>query len=212
VFVDDTAGRIVLSGSTSGSTAIIPSAVASGTLTFPAATDTLVGKATTDTLTNKTISTSGSGNHIQIAGVDLPTSIGSSGQTLTNNAGALAFQSRVASISYVIDGGGSTPTTGIKGQISIPAACTVTGWVLTADVSGSAVIDVLRSTYAGFPTTSSIAGTDKPTLSSVQKNENLGPLTLWGSTAISAGDQIQFNLSSATTVTRLNLTLNVTIP
>jgi len=43
------------SGSTSGTTALAASAIASGTLTLPAATDTLVGKATTDTLTNKTI-------------------------------------------------------------------------------------------------------------------------------------------------------------
>ena len=42
-------------GSTSGSTTVVATAVASGTLTLPAATDTLVGKATTDTLTNKTI-------------------------------------------------------------------------------------------------------------------------------------------------------------
>lgn len=119
--------------------------------------------------------------------------------------------SRVASISYVIDGAGSTPSTGSYGQVSVPAACTITGWVITADQSGSAVVDVLRSTYAGFPTTSSIAGSDKPTLSSAQKNEDL-TLTGWGSTAISAGDQIQFNLNSATTVTRLNITLNVTIP
>jgi len=43
------------SGSTSGSTTVVATATASGTLTLPAATDTLVGKATTDTLTNKTI-------------------------------------------------------------------------------------------------------------------------------------------------------------
>lgn len=42
-------------GSTSGTTVLQASAVASGTLTLPAATDTLVGKATTDTLTNKTL-------------------------------------------------------------------------------------------------------------------------------------------------------------
>lgn len=46
---------LAYSGSTSGHTNLKASAVASGTLTLPAATDTLVGKATTDTLTNKTI-------------------------------------------------------------------------------------------------------------------------------------------------------------
>jgi hypothetical protein len=116
------------------------------------------------------------------------------------------------SLQFVIDGGGSTPSTGAKGQISIPYACTITGWVLTADVSGAAVVDVLRSTYSGFPSTSSIAGSDKPTLSSAQKNENLGPLSGWGSTAISAGDELQVNVNSATTVTRLNLTLVITVP
>jgi hypothetical protein len=119
--------------------------------------------------------------------------------------------SRVASINYAIDGGGSVPSTGFKGQLSIPASCTLTGWVITADQSGSAVVDVLRSTYAGFPTTSSIAGTDLPTLITAQKNEDL-TLTGWGSTAINAGDQIQFHLNSVATVTRLNVTLNVTIP
>lgn len=48
-------GSIVLAGSTSGTTTLQPNVAASGTLTFPAATDTLVGRATTDTLTNKTL-------------------------------------------------------------------------------------------------------------------------------------------------------------
>ena len=115
------------------------------------------------------------------------------------------------SISYVIDGGGAVPATGAWGQISVPVACTVTGWILTADVSGSCVVDIKRSTYSGFATTSSIAGTDKPTLSSVQKNQNL-TISAWGSTAIAAGDQIQFYLDSASTLTRINITLNVTVP
>lgn len=46
---------IRLDGATSGVTVLQPTAIASGTLTLPAATDTLVGKATTDTLTNKTL-------------------------------------------------------------------------------------------------------------------------------------------------------------
>ncbi len=50
-------GKLAIAGTTSGSTVLNASAVASGTLTLPAATDTLVGKATTDTLTNKTLTT-----------------------------------------------------------------------------------------------------------------------------------------------------------
>jgi hypothetical protein len=50
------AGTTKFSGSTSGTTTVQATAVASTTvLTLPAATDTLVGKATTDTLTNKSI-------------------------------------------------------------------------------------------------------------------------------------------------------------
>jgi hypothetical protein len=45
----------VIFGDTSGETKVVATAVASGTLTLPAATDTLVGKATADILTNKTL-------------------------------------------------------------------------------------------------------------------------------------------------------------
>lgn len=116
----------------------------------------------------------------------------------------LASQTTV-SINYVIDGGGATITTGSKGYIEIPYAMTITGWVITADQSGDIVVDVKKSSYAGFPTTSSIAGSELPTLSTAQKNEDLN-LTTW-TTSVSAGDILEFVVNSAATVQRVTVSL-----
>jgi hypothetical protein len=110
-------------------------------------------------------------------------------------------------IGVTIDGGGAVITTGSKGYRSVDFACTVVGWTIIGDLSGSIVIDVKRCTYAGFPTTTSIAGSEKPTLSSQQKNQNMF-LTTWLS-PISAGDILEYNVDSAATVTRVVLILKV---
>lgn len=99
--------------------------------------------------------------------------------------------------------GGSPITTGSKGYIVIPAAMTVTGWTVVGDQSGSIVIDVKRATYAAFPTTASIAGSEKPTLSSGQKNQDIA-LSTW-TTSLNAGDVIEFVVESVSGVERVNL-------
>jgi hypothetical protein len=90
----------------------------------------------------------------------------------------------------------------------VPYACTITGWEILADASGSAVVDVKMSTYAAFPATASIAGAEKPTLAAAQKNQNLA-LTLW-TTGLLAGDILEFNLDSVATCKRVTVTLFVT--
>ena len=114
------------------------------------------------------------------------------------------------SITFIIDGGGSVITTGQKGHLEIPFACTITGWTLLADQSGSIVIDVWRDTYANFPPTvaDTIAGTEKLTLATAQKNQDLA-LTTW-TTAVAAGDILAFNVDSAATVTRVTLSIRAT--
>ena len=110
----------------------------------------------------------------------------------------------------IIDGGGATITTGVKGDIEVPFACTITAWELLADQSGSIVVDVWKDTYANFPPTvaDTITGSEKPTLSSATKNQDTN-LTTW-TTSVSAGDILRFNVDSATTVTRVTLSLTVT--
>jgi hypothetical protein len=116
-------------------------------------------------------------------------------------------QSKVITLTFLIDGGGSAITTGQKGHLEIPFACTITGWTLLADQSGSIVIDVWKDTYANFPPTvaDTIAGSEKPTLSSQQKNQDL-TLTTW-TTAVAAGDILAFNVDSVSTVTRAILSI-----
>jgi hypothetical protein len=115
------------------------------------------------------------------------------------------------SITFVLDGGGSAITTGEKGWVRVPYACTITGWEITADVSGSIVIDVWKDTYANYPpdVSDTIAGTEKPTLSSATKNQDL-TLTTW-TTAVSAGDYIKIKVDSVATVTKVSLSIIVTI-
>lgn len=113
------------------------------------------------------------------------------------------------SFGITIDGGGSAITTGVKGYITIPYNCTITGWDIFSDVSGSIVVDVWKDTYANFPPTvaDTIAGSEKPTLSSAVKNQD-NNLTTW-TTSVSSGDIIGFNVDSASTLTRVNLIIKV---
>lgn len=110
-----------------------------------------------------------------------------------------------------IDGLGDVITTGSKGFTQINYTGTITGWTVLSDQSGSCVIDVKKSTYAGFPATTSVAGTALPTLSSSQKNTNT-TLSGWGSTAITSGDMFEFVVNSATTVKRVTLVIETSIP
>ena len=100
---------------------------------------------------------------------------------------------------------GSAITTGKKGHVEIPFAIEIEGWTILGDQAGSIVVDVNRSTFAGFPTLTSIAGTELPTLASAQKNQDL-TLTTW-TTTIAAGDVLEFEVDSAATVQRVTVAI-----
>ena len=126
-------------------------------------------------------------------------------------ATALPTATRTRAITCVIDGGGSAITTGIKADVSVPYACTITGVRMLADQSGSIVVDIWKDTYANYPPTDadSITAAAVPTITTATKSEDT-TLTGW-TTSITAGDTLRFNVDSITTVTRLALTLTVTV-
>jgi hypothetical protein len=78
-----------------------------------------------------------------------------------------------------------------------------------ADQVGSIVIDIWKDTYDNFPPTSvdSICGGNKPTISNAQKYQD-STLNGWTKT-INAGDILAFNVDSASTITRLTISLKV---
>lgn len=115
-----------------------------------------------------------------------------------------------AQLEMVIDNGTSTITTGVKGELRVPFACTITSWTLVADASGSIVIDIWKDTLANYPPVDadSITASAPPRLSSAASNSS-STLTGW-ITSLAAGDILRFNVDSITTCKRVTLSLAVT--
>lgn len=101
-----------------------------------------------------------------------------------------------------IDGTGSVCSPGSKGFIVIPYNGTITHWYITSDQVGSATIDLKRSS------TSIIGAGNKPALASAQRANAV--VSGWTSTAITANDELEFNLDSCITCTRLNAIIYIT--
>lgn len=132
------------------------------------------------------------------------------GLETSNTSLQMTSNQRTGCITYVIDGGGAAITTGIKGDFSVPAGCTITSVTALADQTGSITIDIWKDTYANFPPTDadSITSAAPVTISSATKATD-STLTGW-TTSISAGDILRFNVDSASTVTRVTLEIRVT--
>ena len=121
-----------------------------------------------------------------------------------------ATTQRPVRIVVVIDGGGSAITTGVKGDVPDLPAMTITGWTLEgAEASGSIVIDIWKDTYANLPPTVADtlfgAGTEKPTITTAHKGQDLSLTTC--TTSVAEGDCLRFNVDSITTFTRVTLTI-----
>lgn len=89
---------------------------------------------------------------------------------------------------------GGLVLTGSKGYFRIPYAHTLTGWTFLTDQNTTAVIDLKKATYANFPTTATIAGSAKPSLTAARKNTST-TLTGWTTSGI-ATDLYEVNLDS----------------
>ena len=120
---------------------------------------------------------------------------------------------RVGAVGFLLDGGGSVITPGVKGFVEVPFACTITAVTLlstdAAVTAGSIVVDLWKAAYASYPPTvaNTITASATPTLASATKSHD-ATLTGW-TTAIAAGDILGVSVTSVTALLRVALSLTV---
>lgn len=134
--------------------------------------------------------------------------IGGAGEKLVSTGSAPAWLDDDYAIEIGIGNGITAITTGVKAAFRVPVDCVVESWELVAPLqSGSLVLDVWKDSYANFPPTvaDTIAGSEKPTISSAQKGQDAS-LSTW-TTSLSAGDWLIINVDSCTSITLAILSL-----
>lgn len=135
--------------------------------------------------------------------------IGSAGQKLVSSGSAPVWIDDDFDLAIVLGNGVTVIATGAKGAVPVPVDCTVEGWTIVAPLqSGSIVVDIWKDTYANFPPTvaDTIAGSEKPTISSAQKGQDLS-LGSW-TTALTKGDFLIPKVDSCSTITLATLVLH----
>lgn len=110
-------------------------------------------------------------------------------------------------IGITIDNGASAITAGLKGYFTVPYAGTIKSWYLTADTSGSIVVDIWKAAGTIPTVANTITASAKPTLTSAQIG-NSSTLTGW-TTSVSAGDVVAYNVDSATTIRKVTLIVKI---
>lgn len=158
-----------------------------------------------------------------------PAAIGAADEILAfDGSGNASFVSNLRTLNFIIDAGGIAIEPGVQGYAMVDFDCQVTGWTIMGDgqATGAIVVDVWKTTYANFnpPTTpsatQSIAGTEKPTITSgAQKGQDLS-LTTWANTTIggvsvlggiAAGEILGFNVDSVANFRRVTVSLRLRV-
>jgi len=170
---------------------------------------------TSDRLLGRDTAASGNTEEISVGGgIEFTgsTSIQTSALTgdVTKTAGGTALTASTAlktrQVTFVLDGDGSDIATGQKyAYTTVPYSGTITAWRIVSPDTDDIVIDVLKGTYAGFPTVATITGGSEPELVNANKDEDS---VSW---AVTAGDILDVDVLSCSGITRCILTLTVVL-
>jgi hypothetical protein len=110
-----------------------------------------------------------------------------------------------AGLTVQIDGQDSVIQTGICHNQPVPFPCDIVAGRITANGVGSIVIDIKKSTFANWPTMSSICAGNPLTISAARKVEDTA-LSGWTKT-LNEGEQLAIDVLSCSGITEATLTL-----
>jgi hypothetical protein len=110
----------------------------------------------------------------------------------------------IHTVNVIIDGAGAVITAGVKADLILDYAATITKWTVLGDVSGSITVNVWKAAYASYPPVSGgLLGS--PALAGAAKAQS-GAVS-W---AVTAGDVLRFNVAATpSSVTRVTVALTV---
>jgi len=125
-------------------------------------------------------------------------------QGVTGATGATGPSEDVLSV--FIDSTPDNISIGKKGYRLIPYDCQALEWYVVAGQTGSIQFDVKKSSFANYPSTTTIVGSDYPNLSGQFKASNTG-ITAWS--GMSAGDMIDFVINNNTDIQSVGLFIKI---
>jgi len=116
-------------------------------------------------------------------------------------------------IGVSVNNGSSVLTTGVKGHRTIPYACDIVDWRVTSTDSGAIEWGINYCTYANFPTmtANAIHTSEAPGIAATgSKDTSSGAIPArWTKYQFDAGDIIEFEIDSVTTLTNCILELTI---
>ena len=146
-----------------------------------------------------------------MANIDFPTSPASGDTYVFNNttyryngyAWLLSAKNVGGSFGCVVDNTPNVYTTGLKTSVIMPYDGSIVSWTIIGDQSGTTVVDLWKTNYAGYPSdvSTSVTGGNYIKLTNQTKNTD-SALTGWTKN-FSNGDIYQFNVNSVTSLNKI---------
>jgi hypothetical protein len=153
------------------------------------------------TFTNK-LSNSLTNQYIFVGnGTNVATGVAMSGDTTITNAGAVSLDAnyKAGSAGVTFDGGGAVITNNKIAYVRVPYKGTITAWYIATDVAGACSILVEKGS---FPPPTTIFTAVLPS----GRTANGTGLSI----SVAAGDYLAFTISGVSTVTWVNLSIQIT--